>query len=333
MRSLAPESDRAPFSKVVTQRQLHADADHRVPGVETLERHDGVDINPSSGLPHHSSDPGVALILPSTHAMNDGSDGSAPPRKRCFVTIGATAPFDRLLRAVLTPDFLRTLRAHGYTELRVQYGKEGRAIFDAFTQRREDDGDEGEDGSLAHAPLVPHVSGFAFKEDGLGEEMRAVARGGGHEGTGGPPVTTTEGVVVSHAGSGSVLDAMRYGVPCVVVPNPDLLHNHQLELARELARLQYVVHGRLEYVVDSQSLSLLALHLTFFNKRKSLGNPKSTGKSGAYCLMVHSNLESAIPQIEELRTQRRRWPPARSGEEKYHKGLEGVMDEEMGWVD
>lgn len=47
-------------------------------------------------------------------------------------------------------------------------------------------------------------------------------------------------------GSGSILDALRIAVPIIVVPNPDLLDNHQVELAEELARQGYVVHGRLE---------------------------------------------------------------------------------------
>ena len=47
-------------------------------------------------------------------------------------------------------------------------------------------------------------------------------------------------------GSGSILDALRIGVPLIVVPNPDLLDNHQVELAEELATQGYVIHGRLE---------------------------------------------------------------------------------------
>jgi beta-1,4-N-acetylglucosaminyltransferase len=41
----------------------------------------------------------------------------------------------------------------------------------------------------------------------------------------------------------------------------------------------------------------------------------------------------AIFEVEELRTRMRQWPPIRSGEDKYKRGLAGVMDEEMGWVD
>jgi beta-1,4-N-acetylglucosaminyltransferase len=51
---------------------------------------------------------------------------------------------------------------------------------------------------------------------------------------------------IRYTGSGSILDALRVGVPIVVVPNTDLLHNHQVELAEVLAEQQYVVYGKLE---------------------------------------------------------------------------------------
>lgn len=38
---------------------------------------------------------------------------------------------------------------------------------------------------------------------------------------------------------------MRINVPIIVVPNPELLDNHQVELAEELERQGYVVHGNL----------------------------------------------------------------------------------------
>jgi UDP-N-acetylglucosamine transferase subunit ALG13 len=43
------------------------------------------------------------------------------------------------------------------------------------------------------------------------------------------------------SGTGSILEALRMGVPLVVVPNPDLQDNHQMELAREMHRQGYVV--------------------------------------------------------------------------------------------
>lgn len=59
------------------------------------------------------------------------------------------------------------------------------------------------------------------------------------------PGKAREGVVVCHAGSGTILDAMRIGVPLVVVPNEELLDNHQVELAVELEKQGYVTYGKL----------------------------------------------------------------------------------------
>ena len=53
-------------------------------------------------------------------------------------------------------------------------------------------------------------------------------------------------MLISTVGSGSILEALRVGVPLIVVPNRDLLDDHQLELAEELAAQGYAVHGRLE---------------------------------------------------------------------------------------
>lgn len=42
-----------------------------------------------------------------------------------------------------------------------------------------------------------------------------------------------------------MLDALRMAVPLIVVPNEELLDNHQVELAEALAEQEYVVHGKL----------------------------------------------------------------------------------------
>lgn len=168
----------------------------------------------------------------------------AKPRKLCFVTIGATAAFDSLIRAALSPDFLQRLQASGYTDLLLQYGKDGHVILEDFRSRF---------GSRSEQEFGINVTGFGFNKKGLGSEMRA-AKGEGDR---------LEGVVISHAGinheymylnhkahifsgSGSILGALRIAVPIIVVPNPELLDNHQVELAEELAAQGYVIHGHLK---------------------------------------------------------------------------------------
>lgn len=47
------------------------------------------------------------------------------------------------------------------------------------------------------------------------------------------------------SGTGTILDGMRVSVPLIVVPNPTLKDNHQVELAEEIQRQGYGIWGRL----------------------------------------------------------------------------------------
>ena len=103
------------------------------------------------------------------------------PRKVCFVTIGATASFDALLEAVLTRTFLETLEKFEYTDLILQYGKDGLSILERFRQSEE---------HVSASTSKINISGFDFNKQGLGQEMRAAKGENGG----------LEGVVISHAG-------------------------------------------------------------------------------------------------------------------------------------
>jgi len=102
------------------------------------------------------------------------------PTKVCFVTVGATASFDALIQACFQPDFIEALAATGYTDLLVQYGRDGRNLFEDLSSRQELNG------------IVSR--GFDFNSKGLGDEMRA-AKGTKEKGK-----EAAEGVAISHAG-------------------------------------------------------------------------------------------------------------------------------------
>lgn len=102
------------------------------------------------------------------------SQAASKPGKRCFVTIGATAAFDALIEAVLEPSVLSQLASAGYTQLLVQYGKDGRKLFENLTT-----GEEQKSFGIGFA-------GFDFDANGLSDYM-AQARDSG-------------GCVISHAG-------------------------------------------------------------------------------------------------------------------------------------
>jgi beta-1,4-N-acetylglucosaminyltransferase len=178
-----------------------------------------------------------------------------------------------LIEAVLSPSFCAALEAHNYTHLLVQYGKDGQRLYESCIQQAQ----------ASEKSMTLQIKGFDLDPSGLQPHL---LRAKGHN-----IPNSTPGVVISHAGSGSILDAMRISVPLIVVPNSTLLDNHQVELAEALAEQEYVVHGRLE------------------------------------------NLAAALEESEKLRERAKKWPPVNSGTHRQARGLAGVLDEEMGYLD
>lgn len=109
------------------------------------------------------------------------------PMKLCFVTVGATASFEKLLCSVLEESFLDALRKNDYTHLLVQYGKDGSVLYENF-QKSYPQGSERRHGI--------EVDGFDFKQEGLSSEMQMTQAN--------PAVERKAGVIVSHAGKPSV---------------------------------------------------------------------------------------------------------------------------------
>lgn len=134
----------------------------------------------------------------------------AAAERAVFVTVGTTK-FDALIRAVDQQAFADVLVAAGYTRLVMQIGRAD------YTPRR----------------LLPPNSRAARLHSGLAVEYFDFAPSlAEHLGT--------AALVISHAGSGSIFEALRLRRPLVVVPNPLLMDNHQAELATKLERMGHL---------------------------------------------------------------------------------------------
>lgn len=121
-----------------------------------------------------------------------------------LVTVGTTR-FDALVRAVDSPDVADALVASGYTKLVIQAGASD------YRPNR----------------IFPPNAKVACLSNGLQAEWFEYAPSLA-------PLLEEAALVISHAGAGSVFEALRLGVPLVAVPNDLLMDGHQSELAEKL---------------------------------------------------------------------------------------------------
>ncbi|KAM0335880.1 hypothetical protein ACHAQA_000931 [Verticillium albo-atrum] len=166
-------------------------------------------------------------------ASNPQPQNSARLERHCLITVGATARFTQLLKEAIEPPFLDMLRGQGFTHLTVQCGED----IDWFRDQLR----------ALDAPATLHITAFEFVDDLTQEMLRCRAEAN----------TCRDGLVICHAGTGTILDGLRIHVPLIVVPNPTLKDNHQEELAEEIQKQGYAVWGRLgqlDYALEQSAL-------------------------------------------------------------------------------
>ncbi|KAI0206740.1 glycosyltransferase family 1 protein [Astrocystis sublimbata] len=152
--------------------------------------------------------------------------------KTAFVTIGATAVFRSLLIEVASRKFLETLQALNFTDLVVQCGPD----LDFFNKIKFDNVPETDSLTITTFSYAPDLKQYylqASKSDG--------GEGGKRD----------RGVIISHAGSGSILEALEVDSKLVAVPNPELMDNHQLEIAEEMEAQGFLIHAALGSVAEA----------------------------------------------------------------------------------
>ena len=148
-------------------------------------------------------------------------------RKSVFVTVGTTR-FDALIRALDQPQTVLVLTAKGFDSLVLQIGT-GRHTPSIICP----------EGQCSHT----HANGFEvvwFRHaPSLKDHMKAAL------------------LIISHAGSGSLFEALQLQKPIIAVPNAILMANHQAELADHLASLGFLIASAPDNLLDSlQSMQL-----------------------------------------------------------------------------
>ena len=117
--------------------------------------------------------------------------------RNVFLTVGTTK-FDALVRAADAPAVADELAVRGYTGLTMQIGAGSYLPRNLVPE-----------GIEAQLPNGLRVRFFTFAPD-LANHMRSAD------------------LIISHAGSGSLFEALQLRRPLVVVPNAILMANHQV---------------------------------------------------------------------------------------------------------
>lgn len=124
---------------------------------------------------------------------------------KVFVTSGAIVPFKQLIESSLDSNILDQFVANGFDELEIQYGQ-GENIFNKALKQRND----------------IKITGIAFTND-INKHIES------------------SDLIISHAGTGSILDAVRAYKPLIVMVNTTLMDNHQLDIATQFAQYGYLL--------------------------------------------------------------------------------------------
>ncbi|KAI1763946.1 glycosyltransferase family 1 protein [Hypoxylon sp. FL1150] len=158
-----------------------------------------------------------------------GSPHERTNSKHVFVTVGASASFKPLIEEVISDAFVAKLESLSFTHLTVQCGPD-HEFFQAAV--------------AARPPGGLNITGFAFKND-LFHDMQQAAPYENNE------VARHPGLIITHAGSGSILDALDTNSNLIAVPNTSLMDNHQSEIAEEMERQGFLVQGKIGSLIEA----------------------------------------------------------------------------------
>ncbi|AJR76565.1 AAR_G0019840.mRNA.1.CDS.1 [Saccharomyces cerevisiae] len=153
--------------------------------------------------------------------------------KTLFVTCGATVPFPKLVSCVLRDEFCQELIQYGFVRLIIQFGRNYSSEFEHLVQER---------GGQRESQKIP------IDQFGCGDTARQYVLMNGKLKVIGFDFSTKmqsiirdySDLVISHAGTGSILDSLRLNKPLIVCVNDSLMDNHQQQIADKFVELGYV---------------------------------------------------------------------------------------------
>ena len=168
-----------------------------------------------------------------------------------LVTVGTTK-FEALTRAADSPSLVRLLASQGYNKLVLQIGSS--ETF--FPSELFGDGDALSSANAGSGELsVTLPDGFEVTCFRYAPTLK--------------DIMDEAGLVISHAGAGSIFESLRAGKRLIAVPNSDLMDNHQADLCAHLKAEGYIE------VADVDGLERAVVRMAQRRRGEGAGDLKS----------------------------------------------------------
>ncbi|ORX87605.1 glycosyl transferase [Anaeromyces robustus] len=140
-----------------------------------------------------------------------------------FLTVGTTR-FDDLLKEINQESFFKALISLGFKNLIVQYGN---SILPENFPKDKYTLETGETLSI-------NLYKFKFNDSkSFYNDMKQAD------------------LIISHAGSGTILDALELHKKIIVVPNETLMDNHQIELANAMSKKGVIISSSISELINT----------------------------------------------------------------------------------
>ncbi|EGV61926.1 N-acetylglucosaminyldiphosphodolichol N-acetylglucosaminyltransferase catalytic subunit alg13 [Yamadazyma tenuis] len=154
---------------------------------------------------------------------------------KLLITTGATVTFTRLLRFVLSDPMLSTYITTGFRHVTVQYGNEikngvhvSRCAVNEILRST---------AAFKHFQVTDDTCSFEYHDKGgsrivleflsFSPDLNSLIR--------------SSDLIISHGGTGTLIDILKLHKKLIVVYNESLMDNHQKQIAEEFARSQFCV--------------------------------------------------------------------------------------------
>ncbi|ORX45425.1 glycosyl transferase [Piromyces finnis] len=142
-----------------------------------------------------------------------------------LVTVGTTK-YDELLKEINKEEFFNSLVKIGCKNLIIQYGNS--ILPEDFPKNKF---------TLKNGTIL-NITTYKFKFDNIKEH-------------GFKEDMIKSDLIISHAGSGTILDSLELKKKIIVVPNETLMDNHQSELADAMSKKGVIISSPLSELVNT----------------------------------------------------------------------------------